>query len=352
MCESIHPTSRGRMIPLDQAIGTVLAHDLTEIRPVEFKGPAFRKGHVVREEDLEHLLRLGKRHLYVLDIDPESMHEDEAALVLAEALAGDGVTFNPHPSEGKINLRAARDGLLKVHVEALTDFNLVDGVMCATRHTHTVVRRDEVVGGTRAIPLVISRTAVEQAAKIGRAAGGILSVLALKSLRTGLIVTGNEVYSGLIQDRFIPAIRPKLDAFHCPVIGERFCPDDADIIAKTVRGFIASGAELIVTTGGLSVDPDDVTRLGVVKAGAVDYLYGSSVLPGAMLLLARVQGVPVIGVPACGMFHETTIFDLVLPRILAGERPTRRDLAALGHGGLCLNCSPCRFPRCAFGKGS
>jgi len=350
MCESSAPAIRGRLIALAEAVGSVLAHDITEIRPGEFKGPAFKKGHLVRESDLEHLARLGKRHLYVLEITPGLMHEDEAVLELAEALAGEGVTFNPHPSEGKINLTAARDGLFTVNVAALTEFNLVEDVMCASRHSHTVVKKGDILAGTRAIPLVIPARQVHQAAAAARQVGGVFAVKELTRVKTGLIVTGNEVYSGLIEDRFVAAVSPKLEAFGCPVIRVVLCPDEAEAIAQAVKDLIDFGAQLIVATGGMSVDPDDVTRLGVLALDPEDFLYGSAVLPGAMLLLAKVRGVTIIGVPACGIYHQTTVFDLVLPRVLAGENLTRRDIAALGHGGLCLNCPTCRFPVCPFGK--
>ena len=351
MCEEILTPPRGRKITLAEAVGTVLSHDITEIRPAEYKGPAFKKGHVVAEADLEHLARLGKRHLFVLDIPPDMMHEDEAVAALAEALAGENVKYDPNPSEGKINLLAAVDGILKVDVAALTEFNMVEGIMCASRHTNSVVSTGDCLAGTRAIPLVIAREAVERAVAAARKNGPVFSVRPLSRPLTGLIVTGNEVYTGLIQDKSAPIISRKLETFSCPLLRATFAPDDPDVIAAEIKGMIDDGAELVIATGGMSVDPDDVTRLGVARAGARDILYGCSVLPGAMLLVARVGDVPVIGVPACAIFHERTIFDLVFPRILAGEVLTRRDLASLGHGGMCLNCEVCRFPVCSFGKG-
>jgi molybdopterin biosynthesis enzyme len=237
-----------------------------------------------------------------------------------------------------------------VDVEALTEFNLVEGIMCASRHTNTVVAAGDPVAGTRAIPLVVERSQVETARRAAGRDGGVFRVQPLARPLTGLVVTGNEVYSGLIEDKFVPVVRPKLDAFGIDVLPPVFCPDDASFISQAVLDLVRKGAELIVATGGMSVDPDDVTRLGVAAAGATDIVYGSSVLPGAMLLCARIGSVPVLGVPACGMFHDQTIFDLVLPRVLAGEQLTRRDLAELAHGGLCLNCPECRFPVCPFGK--
>jgi hypothetical protein len=343
---------RMQLIDLADAVGMALAHDITEVRPGEFKGAAFRKGQIIRHEDLDHLARLGKRHLYVLEIGATGMHEDEAAVKLAEALSGPGITFKPTPREGKINLLAARDGLLKVNATALTDFNDIDGIMCASRHTNTLVKKGDTVAGTKAIPLVIERDLVNKAVAVASSCGGVFTVKELSRLRTGLIITGQEVYEGLIKDRFVDALAPKLKALECEIMRITFTPDDADFIARTVRSYLDAGVELIITTGGTSVDPDDVTRAGIIKAGAEDTLFGSSVLPGAMLLLASIRGIPVIGVPASGLFHGTTVFDLMLPRILAGEKISRRDLAQLAHGGLCLQCEECRFPICPFGKSS
>jgi molybdopterin biosynthesis enzyme len=226
----------------------------------------------------------------------------------------------------------------------------VEGLMCASRHTNTLVSKGDVVAGTRAIPLVIPREVVARGVSVATSVGGVLSVKMLSRPKVGLIVTGQEVYEGLIQDRFVPVIRPKLDAYGCPISRIVFAPDDADFVSRTIHTLIEEGAELIVATGGLSVDPDDVTRVGVMKAGAKHLVYGSAVLPGAMVLIAHLGAVPIIGIPACGMYHKTTIFDLILPRVLAGEQVTRSDLASLGHGGLCLNCPTCHFPACPFGK--
>jgi hypothetical protein len=339
-----------QLIDLADAVGMALAHDITEIRPGEFKGAAFKKGQIITSEDLDHLARLGKRHLYVVEISDSGMHEDEAALKLAEALSGPGITFKPKPSEGKINLFAARDGLLKVNVAALTDFNLVDGIICASIHNNTLVRKGEMVAGTKAIPLVIERDLVNKAVAVARDCGGVFTVKELSRLRTGLIITGQEVYEGLIKDRFVDALTPKLEALNCEIMRITFAPDNADFIANTVRSYLDEGVELIIATGGMSVDPDDVTRAGIVKAGAEDLLFGSSVMPGAMLLLARIKGIQVIGVPASAIFHGITVLDLLLPRILAGEKISRRDLAQLAHGGLCLQCEECGYPICPFGK--
>ena len=340
-----------KTISLEEAVGTQLAHDITEIRPGEFKGPAFRKGHNVCDEDICRLQRLGKNHLYVIDLEAYEIHENEAAAILAGALAGEGIAWENNPREGKINLHAARDGLLQVDVQALAAFNLVDEVMCATLHSHTLVKQGELVGGTRALPLIMKRVAVERAAAIASQNGGVVAVKPLQKARAGLVVTGNEVYHGLIQDRFAPTLTGKIEALGSEVAGLSFAPDDAEAIARAIRAHLDRGCNLLLLSGGMSVDPDDVTRHGIRLAGATEMHYGAAVLPGAMFLVAYLGQVPLLGVPACALHHGATALDLVLPRILAGEHIGKTELAFLGHGGLCRDCPECSYPRCSFGKG-
>ena len=337
-------------IKLEDAVGTELAHDITEIRPGEFKGPAFHKGHTVCNEDLCHLQKLGKNSLYIINLDKDEIHENQAAAILAEALAGDGIAWKNEPHEGKINLHASADGLLKVDTEALAAFNMVEEVMCATLHNHSLVKKGEKVAATRAIPLVMKRVAIERAAAIARQNGAVLSIKTLQQAKVGLVITGNEVFHGLIEDRFAPILSEKVIALGSKVDGIAFAPDDEEQISKAICNHLDRGCNLIMLSGGMSVDPDDVTRKGIRMAGATEMHYGSAVLPGAMFLVAYVGNVPLLGVPACGLYHRITVLDLVLPRILAGERVGKNELAFLGHGGLCKDCPECSYPHCSFGK--
>ncbi len=342
--------SSAKIIPVDESVGTVLAHDITEIRPGQFKGPAFKKGHIIKKEDLAHLKRVGKEHLYVLALEPGEVHEDDAAFRLATALTGGGVTFDPRASEGKIQLKAAHRGLLKVNVPALTEINMVPDISCSARHTNTVVEKGDVIAGVRAIPLIIDEENLRAAEKIARGVDDFFSVKPFLTPNTGIVITGNEVFTGLIDDKFAPIIRSKLQDFDCPVMGISFAPDDRQKIAAEIRKHLEGGAEMIVVAGGMSVDPDDITRVAIADAGAEDVVYGTPVLPGAMFLYGRYGNVPVLGLPACVLFFRSTVLDLILPRVLAGERITRKDLAAMAHGGMCLECETCHFPRCSFGK--
>jgi len=345
-----------KIVPVAEAVGMVLAHDITEIRKDEFKGRAFKKGHIVSEEDIPYLQRLGKEHLFVLSISEDEMHEDDAAYALAEALIGEGVKMEGEPKEGKIDIIADRDGLLKINSDALFQFNMLGEVMCATLHNNTLVKKGSLVAGTRAIPLVVKREIVDKAVAIAKEGQGIIEVKELRKPKAGVVITGNEVYHGKIKDAFAPIITKKINAFGGEIIGIYYAPDDEKFIEERLWELIEAGADLLITTGGMSVDPDDVTRFAIRNLGISEMYYGSAVLPGAMFLIAYFQEteysaeIPILGIPACGMYSNITIFDLVLPLVLAGERVGRKELAQMGHGGLCLKCKRCHYPICPFGK--
>jgi hypothetical protein len=358
MCDpSYETTNPGTIkIPVQESLGTVLAHDITEIRPGEYKGRAFKKGHIIREEDVCHLRRLGKENLFVLNIAEDEMHEDDAAYALADAIMGEGVAIQGEPKEGKIQIIATRDGLLKINKDALLEFNMLGDIMCATLHNNTLVQKGQSVGATRAIPLIVGKDVVQAAVKIGNQAGKIIHVREIRKPKTGIVITGNEVYYGRINDAFAPVITNKIHAVGGEIVGTYYAPDDESFIEARLKELVDAGADLLITTGGMSVDPDDVTRFAVRNLGATDITYGSAVLPGAMFLVAYLDRddrspIPVLGIPACGMYAKKTIFDLILPRVLAGEKIGRRELAELGHGGLCMNCEVCKYPTCPFGKG-
>ena len=361
MCEtSSGSTAAGvKTVQLSEAVGSVLAHDITEIRPGEFKGTAFRKGHIIREEDICHLQRLGKEHFFVLTIAADELHEDDAAYELTYSLMGTGVDISGPPREGKINLVAGTDGLLKIDKEALLQFNMLGDVICATLHNNTVIKKGDIVASVKAVPLLIKREVIRVAADIANASRksdnghtrtGVIEVKGMRRPSAGIVITGNEIFNSRIKDAFAPVIHQKIESFGGQVTGVIYAPDDELFIESKIRELMENGADLIITTGGMSVDPDDVTRFAIRRLGADDITYGSPVLPGAMFLVAYLGAIPILGIPACGMYHKATVFDLVLPRVLAGERPGRRELAELGHGGLCRKCDVCAYPHCPFGK--
>ncbi len=340
-------------LPAAEAVGRRVLHDMTMIVPGVSKGPAFDKGQVIGVGDLCRLQQMGRQHLYVLEenqISPEWVHEDEAALAFARALAGDGVTFTEPPREGKINLLAAQDGLLVVDEVRLEAFNLVPGVMCACRQGFSVLTEGRILGATRAIPLYLPRADFHKALSI-LSDGPLFKVSPLRRPRVGALITGTEVFMGLVEDKFVPIITTKVENFGGQVVKSLIVPDDRRAISEGIKELLDLGVDLLVTTAGLSVDPDDVTRRGLVDAGATDMLYGAPIIPGAMTLLAHIGPVQVMGVPACALYFKTTSFDLLLPRLLAGLEITRRDLARLANGAFCLDCKVCTFPqKCPFGK--
>ncbi len=338
-------------VPLEEAVGRHVLHDLTQVVPGESKGAVFKKDQVVTVGDLCRLQQMGRQYLFVAEknqVGPEWVHEDEAALAFAGAMAGEGITLATPPREGKVNLTAGQDGLFRVDEDRLQAFNMLPGVMCACRHSLTVVSEGRVLAGTRAIPLYLARSDFHKAMAI-LVDGPLFQVLPLKPRRVGILVTGTEVFLGLVEDRFIPIIQNKVETFGCEVVKSLIVPDDRLAISTGIGELLAAGAELLVTTAGLSVDPDDVTRQGLADAGATDLLYGAPILPGAMTLLGRIGAARVIGVPACALYFKRTSFDLLLPRLLAGLELRRRDLARLGHGAMCLECQTCSFPKCPFG---
>ncbi len=340
-----------KTINVKDAVGTTLTHDVTEIRSGEFKGPAFQKGHTICDQDICRLQKMGKNNLYLMDLDDDEIHENEAAAILAKGLSGKGIIWENAPKEGKIGLHAEYDGLLFVDTAALSAFNLMDEVMCATRTSYSLVKQGDLVAATRPIPLVMKRAPIHRAAAIAAQNNGVVSVHALKKAKTGIIITGDEVYHGLIKDRFAPVLTNKVSALGSYVAGIAFAPDNTDMIQNALQQHLSNGCDLILISGGMSVDPDDVTRMAVRNSGAEALHYGSAVLPGAMFMVAYINNIPVLGIPACGLYHRITVLDLVLPRILAGFYVGKKELAFLGHGGLCLDCDACTYPHCPFGSG-
>ena len=339
-----------KCINTTDAVGHVLCHDITRIVKDVVKDTAFRKGHIVTEEDIPVLLSLGKDHLYVWEKDENTLHENEAAEILCAVCRNE----NMHPTdvkEGKIELVADFDGLFRVDVPRLDAINEIDEIMIATRHNNTAVKKGDRLLGTRVIPLVIAKEKLEW---VKEAAGSepLVSLTPYKPLKAGIVTTGNEVYYGRIKDTFTPVIIEKLAAYGIEICGHILCDDNWEKITEAILKLKKEGADMILCTGGMSVDPDDKTPLAIKNTGARMVSYGAPVLPGAMFLLSYYrEEIPIVGLPGCVMYAKRTIFDLALPRLLADDEITAEELAALGEGGLCLNCSVCTYPNCGFGKG-
>lgn len=347
-------STRMRELPVAEAIGTVLCHDITQIIPGQgpdrCKGALFKKGHVVRPEDVERLLGVGKEHLYVFDLAEGLVHEEQAALRVARAVSGPGILLGA-PAEGKVTLSAAANGLLKVDAERLRELNGLDDLVLSTLHTNQTVKKGQNLAGVHITPLVLEETQLRRAERLC-ADGPIIEVRPLRRAKVGVVTTGSEVFKGRIKDGFGPVLREKFARLGSDIFRQLLVSDDEDMTAKAILALLALGADFLVVTGGMSVDPDDRTPAAIRAAGAEVVCYGAPVLPGAMFLLGYIGQVPILGLPGCVMYYRSSIFDLVVPRLLAGDRLSRSDIAALGHGGYCSACAECRFPVCPFGKGA
>lgn len=337
-----------KMIRVQDAVGMILSHDVTQIVPGSFKGRAFKKGHVIREEDIDKLLSIGKEHVYVWEPEEGQLHENDAAIRISDLVIGDGITISEEIKEGKIDFFAGRDGVLKIDIDNLFKLNSLGEIIVSTIHNNTPIKKGEKVGATRVIPLVIDEDKILQAEELIQKK--IIRVKEIRTKKCVLITTGNEVYHGRIKDAFSPVIEKKLSYYGSEVIRQVILPDDKERITKEILKATKENVDMIICTGGMSVDPDDVTPTAIKECGGELVTYGAPVLPGAMFLLAYKGSLPILGVPSCAMYSRRTVLDLVLPRLLADEKLTINDIVAYGHGGLCLDCKVCTFPHCSFGK--
>ena len=338
-----------KLIPTREAVGHVLCHDMTQIIPGKYKDARFRKGHVVREEDIPVLLSMGKENLYVWELVPGMVHEDDGAERLCALCRNEGMERSA-VKEGKIELTAAAPGLFRVDRMRLNAVNAVGEVMIATRHGDTAVRRGDKLAGMRVIPLVIEEETLRRA----EAAAGntpLLELLPWKLKTAAIVTTGSEVSKGLIEDAFTPVVEGKLAEYGIEAVARRMPGDDMEAVKDAILEVKAASPDLILCTGGMSVDPDDNTPGAIKRTGADIIAYGAPVLPGAMFLLGYFEdGTPIVGLPGCVMYAGRTIFDLILPKLAAGVPVAREDLTVLGEGGLCLGCEVCTYPNCGFGK--
>ena len=339
-----------KLVRTENAVGCVLCHDITQIIKGVTKDAVFRKGHIVRQEDIPVLLSVGKEHLYVWESDENTLHENDAAAILRDICMGKNM-HPTEPKEGKIELIADIDGLFIADIQKLREVNSLGRMMIATRSSGFPVKAGDKLCGTRIIPLVIEKQAMEQA----KAAAGdkpILRLLPIKQKKYGVVATGSEISKGIIEDTFTPVIEEKMREYGCRMMAHATPGDDDKAITAAIKQMIDDGEEMVICTGGMSVDPDDRTPGAIKDTGARIVAYGAPVLPGAMFLLGYFEdGTPVMGLPGCVMYAKATVFDLILPRVAAGVEVTRAEIKALGNGGLCLGCGDCRYPVCPFGKG-
>ena len=341
-----------KKVRVEDAIGETLCHDMTGILPGGKKGVVFARGHVVTAEDIPALLDIGKYHVFVEAGDSASdVHEDDAALIAADAVCGDGITYDTTPMEGKIVFYAAARGLFCVARESLREINSVGDytIVCLPRFID--VAEGQKLGGIRIIPLTTAQSTVDAMLTAAHSRGPVFRVLPYSPLKCGAIITGSEVYHGRIEDKFEPIVREKVERYGGEFLGAVKCPDDLEVIAQAIADFESRGAELILLTGGMSVDPDDLTPTAIRQSGAEVITQGMPMQPGNMLMIAKKPGVTLIGVPGASMHSPVTSLDVFLPRIFAGVDIGRAEIAGLGEGGFCSACETCTYPRCYFGNG-
>jgi molybdenum cofactor synthesis domain-containing protein len=339
-----------KTIPTTDAVGAILCHDLTRIVKDQVKEAAFRKGHVVQAEDIPVLLSMGKKNLFVWDLGENMVHENEAAEILKSICMGPG--FNPSPvKEGRISLIVRENGLLLADLERMRTLNSLGEIAVASRHSGFEVEKGQMAAAFKVIPLAVKREKMDKALEIG-GHRPIFEVFPYLPLKVGIIATGHEIFTGLIKDTFTPVVKQKVGHFGLKVVEEIICDDQMADIVGNIRRFKEKNLDLIICTGGMSVDPDDLTPGAIKQAGADIVCYGTPVFPGAMFLVAYLGQTPILGLPGCVMFEERTIFDVLLPRVAAGMRISSREITGLGSGGLCLGCPSCNFPVCGFGKGA
>ncbi|OLR64591.1 molybdopterin-binding protein [Peptoniphilus porci] len=337
-------------VPVEKSVGMVLGHDITEIIKDKFKGPRFKKGHIIKEEDIPILKKIGKKNIYIFELEEGMIHEDQAAEYLRDMCMGKNM-YAKGPSEGKFDVFSELDGLLKVDIERLLKINIDPQMMVASRHNNMPVRKDDKIFGTRIIPLVIEKEKMEfKKAEIGREA--IFNILPFIHQKIGLITTGSEIFSGLIKDTFSPVVKEKVKKYNLEVTEHVLVSDDSEDIEREIKKMLDKDVDIIILTGGMSVDPDDKTPKAITNVSKNLVTYGAPVLPGAMFCLGYSdEGKPIMGLPGCVMYERSTIFDIILPRIAAKDLVKAEEIARLGHGGLCLQCRTCTYPECSFGKG-
>jgi len=339
-----------KKIEVEAAVGMVLAHDITKVIPGEFKGIAFRKGHIIEEQDVEKLKDIGKFHVFVFELSQNELHENDAAKRLGLAVSGKNIRLSEE-KEGKVDLISTIHGRFTLSLEGLEAINQSEGIILATRHRDSVVNEGDVLAGAKIIPLVIQKKEIERIEAYTDQKDKIMRVIPFSSLKVGILITGSEVFYHRIEDKFAPVLEKKVEGYGGIVVSKRFAPDDLEYINSQIIDMLNEGYECIILSGGMSVDPDDLTPTAIASVATEVITYGSPVLPGAMFMMAYHENTPIIGVPACGMFNKITVLDLILPYIFTKEKVTSKIIKSKAHGGLCLKCQVCVYPHCEFGKG-
>ena len=336
-----------KKIRVEDAVGMALCHDITAMRD-GFKGAAYKRGHVITPEDIPALLDLGKRTVFVWEENAGEIHEEDAALRMAAMAPVEGAHYTA-PSEGKVLLMADKRGMFRVDTALLQKINSIGDITISTLPDHYPVEPGARLASMRIVPLVTKEEQILRAEQLC-ADKKLLDLRPYQEKKLGVIITGSEIYSGRIQDKFEPVVRAKMKQYPAQILGVTICDDDLDMITSEAKKFLDRDADFLIFTGGMSVDPDDLTPTAIRTLGADIVTHGVPSQPGNMTLVAYLGETAILGVPGAAISLPTTIFDVLLPQIFAGDRITKADLIRLGDGGLCQLCKSCHFPNCTFGR--
>lgn len=336
-----------KKIRIQDAVGMELCHDITEMND-GYKGVAFKRGHIIQVSDIEHMLRIGKQHVFVWEEQAGEIHEDDCARRLAAMAPVKGAHYTD-PAEGKVLLIADQRGMFRVNRRLLNKVNSIGDITVCTLHDHYPVEAGARLASMRIVPLVTKEEQILEAEQLCRD-GSLLRLLPYQHKKIGVIITGSEVYHGRIQDRFEAVVRSKMKQYPGEIMGITLCDDDLDMIVHAAQEYLEKGADFLIFTGGMSVDPDDLTPTAIRQLGADIISHGVPAQPGNMTLVAYLGDIPILGVPGAAIKLPATVFDVLLPQIFAGEKISREELVNLGDGGLCQMCRSCHWPNCTFGR--
>ena len=336
-----------KKINVENAIGMELCHDITEMKD-GFKGAAFKRGHIIREEDIPHLLDIGKRTVFVWEPEAGEIHEEDCARRMAAMCPVEGTHYT-EPSEGKVLLFADQRGMFRVNRKLLEKINSIGDITIATLPDHYPVEVGARLASMRIVPLVTKEEQIIEAERLC-AEEKLIDLRPYKDKKLGVVITGSEVYTGRIKDKFEPVVRAKMKQYPCEIVGITICDDDLDMIMNASKSLLDQGADCLFFTGGMSVDPDDLTPTAVRLLGAEIISHGVPSQPGNMTMVAYLGEIPILGVPGAAIKMPTTIFDVLLPQVFAGDRITKEELINLAEGGLCQMCNVCHWPNCTFGR--
>lgn len=336
-----------KKVKVQDAIGMELCHDITEMND-GFKGVAFKRGHIIQQSDIEHMLNIGKRTIFVWEENAGEIHEDDCARRMAAMAPVNGAHYT-EPAEGKVLLFADQRGLFRVNTKLLKKIDSIGDITICTLPDHYPVEAGARLASMRIVPLVTQESQILEAERLC-AEEKLLELHPYLPKKIGVIITGSEVYTGRIQDKFEPVVRAKMKQYPGEIVGITICDDDLDMIVNAARKHLESGADFLIFTGGMSVDPDDLTPTAIRQLGADIVTHGVPSQPGNMTLVAYLGEIPILGVPGAAIKLPTTIFDVLLPQIFAGDRITKEELINLADGGLCQMCKACHWPNCTFGR--